>query len=73
MAILEHWRDTPDYAFGERRVDPDWATFEEERRELLESVRESMASGQGDAECTAACLYLLRHLAHTGKGSLRVS
>jgi len=38
------------------------STFEEERREALESVLQAMAAGGRDAARTAACNYLLRHL-----------
>jgi len=38
------------------------STFEEERREALESVLQAMAAEGPDAARSAACDYLLRHL-----------
>ena len=44
---------------------PRTATFEEERREVLESVRESLRIPEPDGDRMAACFYLLSHLART--------
>lgn len=40
-------------------------TLEEERREVLESILDGMQIAEPDADRTAACSYLLRHLAST--------
>ena len=42
------------------------SSFEEERAEVLESVLRTLASTRANADQTAACRYLLRHLAYTG-------
>lgn len=55
------------YPFGSRRAP---ATLEEERREVLESVRETIGTKEPDADCLAACSYLLRHLAGSARSSL---
>ncbi|HYW42870.1 MAG TPA: hypothetical protein VE959_08440 [Bryobacteraceae bacterium] len=51
--------DPGGYPFGTRRAA---FTFDEERREMLESVLEAMAGPQSDADRSVACRYLLRHL-----------
>jgi hypothetical protein len=38
------------------------STFEQERREVLESVLEALAEERPDPGRSAACSYLLRHL-----------
>ena len=43
-------------------------TLDEERREVFESVLESLRAGSPDADRMAACSYLLRHLARTEPG-----
>jgi len=50
-----------DHLFGGRC--PRTATFEAERREVFDSVLESMRIQEADADLVAACCYLLRHLA----------
>jgi hypothetical protein len=50
---------TPDHP---RRLDRG-SFLEEERREVLESVLQAMATAEPDPDRTAACRYLLRHLA----------
>ncbi len=55
-----------------------WDTLEEERREVLKSVLESMrsewvtseaiGSGLPDPDRAAACSFLIRHLAHVSPG-----
>jgi hypothetical protein len=60
MRILARWEEAPDYPFGSRRA---LATLEEERREVLESVIETMGTKPRDADCLAACSSLLHHLA----------
>jgi hypothetical protein len=49
-----------------RRPAPGLSTFEEERREVLASVLDSLATEAPDPDRTAACLHLLRHLTQTG-------
>ena len=63
IKLLKHWEGAADNSFGERRADRAWGTLEEERRELFEGVIERLATEDEDSESTAACLYLLRHLA----------
>ena len=41
-------------------------SFEQERREVLESVLGSLSSALPDADEMAACSYLLQHLATVG-------
>jgi hypothetical protein len=41
------------------------ATLREERREVFDSVLQSMRLQEPDADHAAACAYLLRHLART--------
>ena len=53
--------------FGPR---PSMATYQEERREVFESILESLAAAEPDADCRAACGRLLRHLAESGRRSL---
>lgn len=60
MRILERWEEVPEYPFGSRGA---LATLKEERREVLESVLETMRTKQPDADCLAACSCLLHHLA----------
>jgi hypothetical protein len=45
---------------------PALSTFGEERREVLASVLDSLATQTPDPDHTAACLHLLRHLIQTG-------
>lgn len=52
-----------EYLFG-RSFSPT-ATLLEERREVFDSVFESLSTRKPDADRTAACSYLLRHLAQT--------
>ena len=59
MRILERWKITPDHP-GRLNREPPW---DEERREVLESVLQAMATTEPDPDRTAACRYLLRHLA----------
>jgi hypothetical protein len=59
MRIVERWEKTPDHPLWLRRESP----LEEERREVLESVLQAMATAEPDPDRTAACCYLLRHLA----------
>ncbi len=75
MEILEHWFDGPPYPLGSRHPDPAWDTLEEERREVLDAVLDSVSSGDPDAEHTAACLDLLEHVACLGlrRAGVRVS
>ena len=42
-----------------------WASFDEERRETLESVLEELRGGNCDPSSRGACVKLLRHLALT--------
>jgi hypothetical protein len=53
----------PEYSFGDRSART--ATLDEERREVFDSVFQSMRIQEPDADHAAACAYLLRHLAHT--------
>ena len=47
-----------------RPGDPcDGSSFEQERREILESVMTALATTAPDPDEMAACSYLLRHLA----------
>jgi hypothetical protein len=41
------------------------ATWDEERREVFDSVLQAMRLREPDADRMAACAYLLRHLART--------
>ena len=59
MRTLERGENTPDHPWRLNRESP----FEEERREVFESVLQAMAATEPDADRTAACRYLLRHLA----------
>ena len=54
---------TPEYSFGDRS--PRAATLDEERREVFDSVFQSMRIQEPDPDHGAACAYLLRHLART--------
>ena len=63
MRILEQWHDGPERPPAIRREVGCLATFEQERREVLEAVLESLAVDCGDADRSAACCQLLRHLA----------
>ncbi len=72
VEILGSWNESPQYpSRGRCRVE-DWTTLEEERREVLDAVLESVASGEPDCERTAACLELLRHVACLGLHETRV-
>lgn len=51
----------PKYTFGDTW--PALLTYDEERRDLFEAVREALRSGKPDRDRLAACFYLLRHLA----------
>jgi hypothetical protein len=57
--ILERSEETADHPSSGRPGSP----FEEECREVFESVLEAMATTPPDPDRTAACCYLLRHLA----------
>ena len=46
------------------------STWDEERREVWESVREAMDDVSLDEDRAAACAYLLRHLSAARPGSL---
>jgi hypothetical protein len=46
------------------QIEP-WASLHEERRDLLECVREAMAANSAGAGRAAACAYLLNHLFDT--------
>jgi hypothetical protein len=59
MQILARWEKTPDHPWRLNRGSP----WEDERREVLESVLQAMATTEPDPHRTAACRYLLRHLA----------
>ncbi|MGA2724581.1 MAG: hypothetical protein ABSG79_19505 [Bryobacteraceae bacterium] len=59
MRTLARWEKTPDHPWQLNRGSP----LEEERREALESVIQAMATTEPDPDRTAACRYLLRHLA----------
>ena len=50
---------TPDHTWRIGAASP----LDEERREVLESVLQAMATAEPDPDRTAACRYLLRHLA----------
>jgi len=54
---------TPEYSFGDRSART--ATLDEERREVFDSVFQSMRIQEPDPDHGAACAYLLRHLART--------
>ena len=41
--------------------------WEQERREVLESVLDALAMAEPDDDRDAACLYLLRRLAQSGR------
>ncbi|MEO8597974.1 MAG: hypothetical protein ABI759_31930 [Candidatus Solibacter sp.] len=51
---------------GNAPVEPESASFAEERREVFESVISAWRNGSGDADELAACRYLLRHLCAPG-------
>ncbi|HWB86814.1 MAG TPA: hypothetical protein VG675_21900 [Bryobacteraceae bacterium] len=53
------------YLFGDSRSAPFSASFEEERQEVFDSLREQMGFRRSDPDFHAACSYLLRHLART--------
>ena len=61
MRTLARWEKIPDRPWHLDRGSP----VEEERREVLESVLQAMAATEPepDPDRTAACRYLLRHLA----------
>jgi len=59
MRILARWEKTPDHPWRLNRESP----LEEERREVFESVLLAMATTEPDPDRTAACRYLVRHLA----------
>ena len=59
MRILARCEKTRDYPGRLNRESP----LEEERREVLESVLQTMVAAEPDPDRTAACRYLLRHLA----------
>ena len=59
MRTLARWEKTPDHPWRLNRASP----LEEERREVFESVLQAMATMDPDPDRTAACRYLLRHLA----------
>jgi hypothetical protein len=59
MQTLARWEKLPDHAWRLNRGSP----WEEERREVLDSVLQAMAATKPDPDRTAACRYLLRHLA----------
>ena len=66
MTSLPTLTYTPPYLEGGRSVRT--ASLEQERRELFESVLQSLRVPQPDADRLAACGYLLRHLARTEHG-----
>jgi len=55
--LLKQWENRLGSRGGRK---PD--TLEDERREVLDSIFESLRWGTGDAEARAACRTLLRHL-----------
>jgi hypothetical protein len=57
--------NTPEYLFG--GGSPRTTTLDEERREVFDSVLQAVRSPNSDAGRVAACAYLLRHLALTGR------
>ena len=57
--ILGRWEKAPNRP---GRIDPG-PSLENERREVFESVLQAMATMNPDPDRTAACRYLLRHLA----------
>ena len=50
-------------------VSDDYSTFEQERREVLDSAFEALSRHPPNADEMAACAYLMRHLrAGAGRG-----
>ncbi len=72
IAILDTWKERPHHRLGGICPDRAWITFEEERREVLGAVLESVAGGSPDPVRTAASLDLLRHGASPGFPQSRV-
>ena len=66
MRVIELW-NRPVYIFGgSDGPEPSRSTLDEERCEVLQSVWDAMRTAQPDADRTAACSYLLRHLVGVG-------
>ena len=63
-SVPPDWHENVEQRSANRQSpQPAWSTFEEERRELLASIFQAIALRPPDADRTAACARLLRHLA----------
>ena len=67
MSILRNWKET-----GTPRKRTPETTFEQERREALDAVLESLDASRNDPDHQAACRLLLRHLKAAAANPVRI-